>query len=1293
MKATRQSRLHKICVFGAAYCLLAQPLAAYAATITPTLAEIPIQGLNPVKPNIMYTMDDSGSMGWDFLPDYTAYVSSSIYHCRDGQCGGATSAPGSGYVFSQYDPPIRSSAYNGVFYDPTITYSPGKKGDATDLALEKTAPGTWTNVYTNGYLGYPGTPTSGTINLAPTTGTPTAGLSTTSGSYPDTIWCMKSTASTADYKTADTDGSVCRRNGRAYSQVTISGTTTPAISAGYNYPNNTNPPVTCVGSQKCKFTNKYTVYGYPYYYTISQVQFCSAKDANGWGTSPCSAFWDPTNFKYVRYGTGASTFDPAAFTRVDITPSGFLVNGVSASNPSGRTYAAEMTNFANWYAFYRTRVQSMQAAAGIAFSALNQNTRVGFHTLWENSNLFTNINDFTTANKTTWFTNLYKVAPNNGTPLPDAVWRIGELFSGNAAATGLPGATDPMTGTTAKCQPNYHLLSTDGYWNATLSYASRGDDDKTVPALSNLPGQTGFNPGAQFPRPYYEGPTATSNNLADLAMYYWIRDIRPTIADQGKDSIAPWQHVSLYGLSIGARGSVQYPTGLSSITSGVSDWPAATGAGGPESIDDLWHAAVNSRGKYFNANNARQLAESVVSALADFTDQAGTGAGIGLAGAQLSTTNQYGYRTSYEVSLWGDVKKYKLDIDTGVLPVDANGNPVNPPIWSAATQLDAQAAVSGTGSSQIVGWDVNRKIVTMNDSTGATVALRLANLSSAQQTSLVAGWSGVTPAVTAQQVLNYLRGDQSNEGVNTNSFRTRSHILGDIDYSGAVPVGAPSQPYDDGTNPGYSAFAAAWASRAPAVYVGANDGMMHAFDDTAANGGKETWAYIPKALFSGADPNDTAHPTSPAFQLGALSYRRGGIPLFSHKFYVNATPRVWDIDFANTNVSNDTGPPKSGNDWRTILVGGLGAGGRAVYALDVTNPVPLTATEVSVAASGRVLWEFTENNLGYVYDAPTLVKTRRYGWVVLVASGYNNPGGKGFLYVLNPKNGAVLKKLGTGVGSDAAPSGLSTIRAFVASRKDPYVLQAYGGDLQGNVWRFDLSSSDDSQWKVELIAKLTDPNGKAQAITTGVRIEIDQNNSVDRYLFVGTGKLLDQPDLSDTSVINTMYVIKDGTRTAPDPAPATPYSRANLNAVNGAGIAGFGAASTGRGWYQDALNANQKIITDTYADVQVVVFAFSYPSSDPCLAALSATLFARDLTTGNSVLEAADGSSTVIASADIGPGLAGVALEQAQETVTNMAPPVHVLATTLRGQVYSFGVNLSTTAGTKHRVSWRLVNN
>ena len=168
-------------------------------------------------------------------------------------------------------------------------------------------------------------------------------------------------------------------------------------------------------------------------------------------------------------------------------------------------------------------------------------------------------------------------------------------------------------------------------------------------------------------------------------MYYWIRDLRPAIADKVKDSVAPWQHVSTYGLSIGASGTISYPNGINAITAGTANWPPATGAGGPEAIDDLWHAAVNSRGKYFNASNAQQLAESIVSALADFTDQSGTGTAVGIGGAQLSVTNQYAYKTSYEAGIWGDVKKYAIDIDTGVLPSDANGNPLNAPLWSAAS--------------------------------------------------------------------------------------------------------------------------------------------------------------------------------------------------------------------------------------------------------------------------------------------------------------------------------------------------------------------------------------------------------------------------------------------------------------------------------------------------------------------------------------------------------------------------------------------------------------------------------
>jgi len=393
-------------------------------------------------------------------------------------------------------------------------------------------------------------------------------------------------------------------------------------------------------------------------------------------------------------------------------------------------------------------------------------------------------------------------------------------------------------------------------------------------------------------------------------------------------------------------------------------------------------------------------------------------------------------------------------------------------------------------------------------------------------------------------------------------------------------------------------------------------------------------------------------------------------------------------------------------------VGGLGAGGRSVYALDVTRPVLPAETEDDIVSSGRVLWEFSDKNLGYVFDAPTLVKTQRYGWVVLVASGYNNPGGTGILYVLNPKDGKLLKQLSPDVATDldpnsalpkdivtdADPRGLSTIRAYTASRKDPYVLQAYGGDLRGNVWRFDLSDPDESKWKVALIAKLTDPSGKAQPITTGVRIEIDQNNNVDRYLFVGTGKLLDQPDLTDTSVSNTLYVIRDGTRTAAELAPATPYSRKDLNTVDGSNPAGFSGTATGRGWYQDAvdlktgkLDPTQKIGTDVFADVQTVVYSFSKPADDPCEVALTSTLFARDLNTGNSVLQSA-GGAVVPGITDIG-AIAGVALIQGQGGVGGASSgDVRVQVTTLKGQVFSFGVKLAGAGTAKHRVSWRLLN-
>ena len=199
------------------------------------------------------------------------------------------------------------------------------------------------------------------------------------------------------------------------------------------------------------------------------------------------------------------------------------------------------------------------------------------------------------------------------------------------------------------------------------------------------------------------------------------------------------------------------------------------------------------------------------------------------------------------------------------------------------------------------------------------------------------------------------------------------------------------------------------------VYVGANDGMLHAFIDSTslADGGKEAWAYVPKALFSAGDPNDTErHTPAPEFQLGALSYRTRRHPAFQHKFYVNATPRIWDIDFANTNT--ETPPDDAATTGaRYWSAGSAPAGARSMRS---TSRRRLRCTDERtarqrVAARGEVLWEFTDANLGYVYDAPTLVKTKRYGWVALVASGYNNPGGKG--YPLRPESERAANSVGS----------------------------------------------------------------------------------------------------------------------------------------------------------------------------------------------------------------------------------------------------------------------------------------
>ncbi len=278
------------------------------------------------------------------------------------------------------------------------------------------------------------------------------------------------------------------------------------------------------------------------------------------------------------------------------------------------------------------------------------------------------------------------------------------------------------------------------------------------------------------------------------------------------------------------------------------------------------------------------------------------------------------------------------------------------------------------------------------------------------------------------------------------------------------------------------------------IYVGANDGMLHAFDD--ASGG-ESWAYVPSALYRKPDPPESVGATYPNL-LGALAFQEGALPKFKHRFLVDGPITVTDANIAGS--------------WKTMLVGGLGKGGKSFYAVDVTDPANVK-TEADAAAA--LMWEFNDPDLGYSFGKPLVTKTNAFGkkWLVVVSSGYNNPSGEGKLWFLDAKDGTVLKVLSTGVGSAGTPSGLAQFSAYTQDQTNYLADQIYAGDLLGNFWRFDVSDADSGNWKVEKMATLTSPSGAAQPVTTAPQIEIDIANGVDRWVFVGTGKLLHENDL------------------------------------------------------------------------------------------------------------------------------------------------------------------------------------
>lgn len=631
------------------------------------------------------------------------------------------------------------------------------------------------------------------------------------------------------------------------------------------------------------------------------------------------------------------------------------------------------------------------------------------------------------------------------------------------------------------------------------------------------------------------------------------------------------------------------------------------------------------------------------------------------------------YAASYDPKTWsGTVVGSKITYDN-------RGNPTLTPKWDARTLLEA------------VNDDV-RKIVTCCTSTGTGLPFRYSDLSgnALNPRTYLASFSAVPSVPAASQSASnyvlYLRGNKAQERVNGGAYRTRSYRLGDIVGAKVNPVGPPNERYFDATNPGYTDFKRTYKDRKTVVYVGANDGMMHAFDgslpvdanndgvdDACANCGGELFAYIPSFVYGDS---------STAATRGLASL--GNPDTFTHRFMVDGRPLHFDVDFNKT-----PGATGTGSDWRTILIGGLGKGGKGYYAIDVTDPTAWTS-ESNVAA--RVLWEFTDSRMGYSYGAPIVVKTAKYGWTVVFTSGYNNSDGKGYFFFVNPRTGALLEAVATPDGTVAAPLNMAHATAFVPDYTDFTADAVYAGDLQGSLWRLDITGNA-AYAAPTRIARMVN-GGLGQPVTTRPLIEVDANTGR-RYVIVGTGRLLADSDVS-SSAVQSLYAFVDGLGTpgnfynaASLPTGVSfPLTRNELN-LNSSLLSGIGSSpASAMGWYFDlpvdnATNVAWRVTVSPTANAGILAFAANLPNGDACNPSGIGRVYAVSFADGKTVLETSDTDSTAIEFQGVGYVVTDIAIQR-------VAGRLRLVSGNASGAVGKVPAALSTATGTR-RVNWRSV--
>jgi type IV pilus assembly protein PilY1 len=1019
--------------------------APYAAQAAVPVDQSPLIIQQPIPPNIVLMLDDSGSMEWDYMPDKS-------------------------YIADTSDDGMRYYGNNGTYYNPNLVYVPPSTADGGSYPQ---SPGLG-NAFRDGFLDQSAsheedvTQYYGSYRYYEhlTAQVPT--------SYKPTLGCAP-----GDYMGSGSHQGECvHRTGSYYT-----------YRALYPRRHGRGTPYCYAGDQLVLGRRPYCIHNdYTYTYYAPNTQTCPSGGTydSSQGMCVASSYDSVYVFTYTTpNGSGGYVRHYVAKTQQDCT------TALAADTSSGVTCdssAATQQSVANWFSYYRTRIEMAKSGLMNSFVDIGPSFRIGFGSIngRNNANLpsptstynykeIAQVQPFgdgtSGTQKAKFWDWLAGINPSNSTPLRLSLDAVGQYYS-----SAQPWQTSSSDSSELACRQSYAILTTDGFWNGGSPGLGNVDGNDG----SKIDGSNGQSYTYKAVPPYADDQ---SDTLADVAMKYWSTDLRTNTSNEVPPSTedpAFWQHMTTFTLGLGFKPEHISPSGTTvddiftwanggAAISGFS-WPNAS-SNDVNNIADLAHAAVNGHGGFYSATTPQAFTSGLQDALKRAAERVGTGASLAANSTELKT-GTVAYQANYYTVKWkGDLKALSVDANTGAIS--------STPTWQAANKMPL--------------WS-SRNIYTYNPS-GSTASAQYVKFSDPSKLSTAEQAALGLNATEQQNLINYLRGDESLEEDQTNGiYRTRDTVLGDIVDSQPVYVGSPvaNQFYGESFTGSvdYPLFATNNENRTALVYLAANDGMLHAFD---AATGVEKFAYLPGAVI-----------TSGLASLADPKYGTGAAP---HQYFNDGELTVADVYMNGA--------------WHTVLVGTTGRGlAKAVYALDITDPSNIKLLWERSAGDGQA----NSGYIGQMVGKPVIAQTSDGNWSVLIGNGYNSTNGVAALLQFDLSTGGLSVHLTSDTSTN---NGMSAPAVWIDNPTNGVSTMAYAGDLDGHVWSFALQNNGGNKATPDstgtLLFTAKDASGNIQPITGGLLAGKNPTTN-DVWLFFGTGRYLSSSDLTDLST-QTWYGI------------------------------------------------------------------------------------------------------------------------------------------------------------------------